>query len=55
MNQFDTVQIIALLGWLVLAGGALASYRLSWKSGLRLALIWATIFLSVYLFISLVT
>ena len=54
MNQFDTVQISALVGWLVLAAGALASFRLSWKSGLRLALIWATIFLTVYLFITLI-
>lgn len=54
MNEFDTVQLIALVGWLVLAGGALASYRLEWKSGLKMALIWACIFASVFLFISVV-
>ncbi len=53
MNEFDTVQIIALLGWLILAGGALASYRLSWKEGLRMGFIWAVIFATVFLVFSI--
>lgn len=54
MNQFDAVQLIALIGWLVLAGGALASYKLEWKEGLRLGFIWAVIFATVFLFISII-
>ncbi len=54
MNEFDTVQIVALLGWLVLAVGALASYKFEWKEGLRLAFIWAVIFATVYLVFSIV-
>ncbi len=55
MNEFDTIQIISLLGFLVLAGSALAGQRLSWKKGVVMALTWAGIFVMVFLFISLVT
>ncbi|HSG33105.1 MAG TPA: hypothetical protein VLA37_01115 [Sphingomonadaceae bacterium] len=51
----DWISIVALLGWLVLAGSALAAYRLSWKKGILMALIWAAIFAGVTGFISLVT
>ena len=54
MTDFDTVQLIALAGWLFLAAGALASFRLSWKSGLKIALVWGCIFTGVAFFISLV-
>ena len=52
MNEVDTVQIVALLGWLILCGSALAARRLSWKKGLSMALVWVAIFLGVALFIS---
>ncbi|MCB2088284.1 MAG: hypothetical protein R3E18_05725 [Sphingomonadaceae bacterium] len=55
MNEFDAVQIVALLGWLILAGGALASYQLNWKSSVKMALVWAAIFTAVFLFFSLVS
>ena len=54
MNQFDTVQLVALFGWLILAGGALASFKLQWKEGLRLAFIWASIFATVFLLFSVI-
>lgn len=54
MNEFDTVQLISLIGFLVLAGSALAGQRLNWKKGLVMALTWAGIFVMVFLFISLV-
>ncbi len=53
MNQFNAVQIIALLGWLVLAGGAFASYQLGWRESIRMALLWAGIFIAVALAFSL--
>lgn len=49
MSELQIVQIVALLGWLVIVGSALASHRLSWSKGVRLALSWAAIFLGVYL------
>lgn len=54
MSEFENIQIIYLVGWLVLAGGALAAYRLSWKKGLVLALIWGSIFALVFLIFSAV-
>jgi hypothetical protein len=53
VNQYGAVQLIALIGWLVLAGSAFASYRLSWKENVRLALTWAGIFVAVALVFSL--
>ncbi|MFV0643381.1 MAG: hypothetical protein ACK5NN_02600 [Sphingomonadaceae bacterium] len=44
MNEFSLIHLITLTGWLILACSSLASYQLSWKSGIRMALIWATIF-----------
>lgn len=55
MSEFDTVQIIALLGWLILCGAALASRKLSCRKGLSMALIWVAIFVGVALFISVVS
>lgn len=54
MSELETAQLVGLIGWLILAGGALASFKLEWKSGLRMALIWACIFVTVYLFFSLI-
>lgn len=53
MTNFGAVQIVALLGWLLLAGGALASYRLGWKESVRMALLWAGIFVAGALIFSL--
>ncbi len=54
MNEFDTIQLISLLGFLVLSGSALVGQRLNWKKGFVMALTWEGIFLMVFLFISLV-
>lgn len=54
MNEFEAINIVWVLGALVLAGGALAGYRLSWKRGLVYALMWASIFVAVTLLINLV-
>ncbi len=47
------VSIIALLGWLVLAGSAFASYRLSWGKTAQLALTWLAIFGGAFLLVRL--
>lgn len=53
MTEGGVVQIIALIAWLILATSAFASFRLGWKENVRLALVWAGIFVSVALVFSL--
>jgi len=36
--------MVALVGWLILCGSSLASFKLGWNKLLQLALIWAAIF-----------
>jgi len=48
VNEVDTVQIVALTGWLILVGGALASHRLNWSKALRMAFVWMAIFMGVF-------
>ena len=54
MSEFETVHIVAMAGWLILASSALASYRLNWSSAVRMGLIWVAIFLGVYLLFDIV-
>ena len=53
MSEIGIVQIVALCAWLLLAGSAVASFRLGWKENVRLALVWAGIFVAVALVFSL--
>lgn len=48
MNEGAWVSVVAMLGWLILAGSALASYRLGWSKILQLALIWLAIFAGLF-------
>lgn len=54
IGETPLVQIVALVGWLVLAVGAFASYKLSWGKAARMALTWLGIFLGIYVLFSLV-
>lgn len=54
MREFQIVHIIYLVGWLILVGSAFAAYRCSWRKGLKLAFVWAAIFVGVFLFIQAV-
>lgn len=54
MSEYSIVSIISLLGFLVLAVGALSAHRLSLKKGLVMALAWGAIFAIVVLFIDVV-
>ncbi len=54
MSEFGAVQLIALFAWLILAGSAVASFRLGWKENVRMALIWAGIFTAVGLLFSMI-
>jgi len=51
MNQFEIIGIVSLLGWLFLAGSALASYRLGWGQMARMALTWLAIFVGLTLLV----
>ena len=51
MSPDLVIPIIASLGWLVLCGAALASYRLQWGQMLKLALIWLAIFVGLYVLV----
>jgi hypothetical protein len=53
VSDITAVQLAALVGWLILAGSAFASYRLGWKENIRLALTWVGIFVAVALVFSL--
>ena len=44
MTEGVVISIVAMLGWLVLAGSALASFKLGWGKLAQLALGWAAIF-----------
>ena len=54
MMEHSIVQIVALLGWLILCGSALASHKLDWSKGLKLALTWVAIFLGCFVIFGLV-
>jgi hypothetical protein len=53
MTEGYAIQLIALFAWLILAGSAVASFRLGWKESVRMGLIWAGIFVAVFLVISM--
>ena len=37
-----------MLGWLILAGSALASFRMGWGKMAQLALVWLAIFVGLF-------
>ena len=43
--------IILSFGWLIVAGSALASFRLGWGQVAKMALAWVAIFLGVFLIV----
>lgn len=53
MNQYEIIGIVSLLGWLFIAGSALASYRLGWGQMAKMALTWLAIFLGLFLLVGL--
>lgn len=54
MNDYEVVRLVALLGWLILAVSAFASYKLSWGKAAKLALTWVAIFAGAFLLFDLV-
>ena len=48
MSEGALISIVAMIGWLVIAGSALASFRLGWSKILQLALTWLAIFAGLF-------
>lgn len=44
MSDMAMISIVSLIGWLVLAGASLASYKLSWGKMVQMGLLWVLIF-----------
>lgn len=53
MNNYAIVSIVALVGWLILASSALASFRLGWSKAMQMALVWLAIFVGGTLLVGL--
>ncbi|MFU7528641.1 hypothetical protein [Qipengyuania sp. ASV99] len=48
MNEGALISLVALIGWLVLAGSAIVSFRLGWSKIVQLGLIWLAIFAGLF-------
>lgn len=49
MSVDAVLPIVLAVGWLVVAGAALASYRLRWSQAIKMALVWIAISGGLYL------
>ncbi len=49
MNPDLLLPIVSSAAWLILAAGALASFRLGWGQMIKLALLWIAIFGALFL------
>ncbi|WP_394727674.1 hypothetical protein [Altererythrobacter sp. GH1-8] len=49
MSEGALLSITVLIGWLILAGSALASYRLNWSKAAQMALTWFAIFAGLFM------
>ncbi len=48
MTEGAIISVVALLGWLFLAGGAVASFKLGWSKIAQLVLVWFAIFAGLF-------
>jgi len=53
MNEGMIISIVAMVGWLILAGSALASFKLGWSKIAQMALVWFAIFAGLFVIASL--
>lgn len=52
-SQGQMISLVALVGWLILVVSGFASYRLGARQIVRMALVWATIFLGAFVIVRL--
>lgn len=53
MTEGAFISVVALLGWLFLAGSALASFQLGWSKTVKMALLWLAIFVGLFVVVRL--
>ena len=51
MNPELLLPLVSSIGWLILVGAALASYRLKWSQMVKMALVWIVIFGGLFLLV----
>ena len=51
-SQGQVISLVALIGWLILVVSGFASYRLGARQVIRLALVWAAIFVGAFALVS---
>jgi hypothetical protein len=51
MNPDMLLPLVSTAAWLILAGSALASFRLGWGQLVKMALVWIAIFLGLFLIV----
>lgn len=48
MNEGAIISVVAMIGWLILAGSAIASFRLGWSKIAQMGLVWLAIFAGLF-------
>jgi len=51
VNPDLLLPLVTSIGWLILVGAALASYRLKWSQMVKMALVWIVIFGGLFLLV----
>ena len=51
MNPDMLLPLVSTAAWLILAGSALASFRLGWGQLVKMALVWIAVFLGLFLIV----
>ncbi|MBV7260025.1 hypothetical protein [Erythrobacter crassostreae] len=52
MSEMAWISLVSLIGWLVIAGSAVASYQLGWSKLVRMVLVWVAIFCGAFVIAS---
>lgn len=52
-SQGQMISLVAMVGWLILVVSGFASYRLGARQIVRMALVWAAIFLGAFVIVRL--
>lgn len=53
-SQGQMISLVAMLGWLILVGSALASHRLGASQIVKMALVWVAIFAGGFVIVSFI-
>ncbi|MCK0128356.1 hypothetical protein [Erythrobacter sp. F6033] len=53
MSEITMISLVSLIGWLVIAGSAVASFKLGWGKLVQMALVWLAIFGGAFVIVGL--